>query len=261
VHSVSADGSGNHRPAVPGQGEAQYGGRCIAVCLTAIMVDASCLLQVSDRGLRNKFLKGTPHQMEIDRLIGATCDVFGQPVMYTQLDRDMLVFTTAAGTHDLLFCLIKILTFIWLAASDAQMSTGSNKTYIRSSSICSPVKPSYTSSSSKPRPDFVKAVLAANDEGVIFVPFLRKWFLTFCNAVPVYDAREQGFNFASDFDNLDGLPRFREEIPLGSFVVVAYMMSSYVKYRKGEKSKAEDPNRDWHLSMNIQFAILFATPE
>jgi hypothetical protein len=38
-------------------------------------------------------------------------------------------------------------------------------------------------------------------------------------------------------------------------------MSAYMKYKKGGKLNAEDPNRDWHLSMNIQFAILFATPE
>jgi len=170
VHSVSAEGSSNHRPAVPGQGEAQYGGRCIAVCLTVIMVDASCLLQVSDRGLRNKFLKGTPHQMEIDRLIGATCDVFGQPVMHTQLDRDMLVFTTAASMHNLLlfFFLINILTLVLLAAPDTQTSAGSSRSYIRSSSIQSPVKPSHARSPTKPRSDFDKALLAANDEGVIF---------------------------------------------------------------------------------------------
>jgi hypothetical protein len=112
VHSVPVDGSasGERRPAVPGKVEAQYGGRRMAICLTAIMVDGSCLLKVSDQGLRNKFLKGTPHQMEIDHLIGATCDLFNQPVMHTQLDRDMLVFTTTPGMYELLYRHAKILT-------------------------------------------------------------------------------------------------------------------------------------------------------
>lgn len=156
---------------------------------------------------------------------------------------------------------INILTLVLLAAPDTQTSAGSSRSYIRSSSIRSPVKPSHARSPTKPRSDFVKALLAANDEGVIFSCSQENQFLTFCDAVSVYDARERGFNFTSDFDILDSLPRFQGEIPLGSFVVVAYTMSSYVKYKKGEKSKAEDPNRDWHLSMNIQFAILFATPE
>jgi len=172
VHSLPSDGTGNSRPAVPGKVEAQYGARRMAICVSAIMVDGSCLLKTSDRGLRNKFLKGTLHQMEMDRLVGATCHLFNQSVMHTQLDRDMLVFTTAGKHINSDDIKSNILTFFSLAA-DFQSSNVAGGSYIRSSSIRSPVKPT-VKSSSKPRPDFVRAVLSANDEGIVsfFIQYL-----------------------------------------------------------------------------------------
>lgn len=208
MHAVPAESaSGNYRPAVPGKAEAQYGGRCLAVCLSAIMVDGSCLLQVSDRGLRNKFLKGTLHQEEMDRLIGATCDVFNQCVLHTQLDQDMLVFTTT-GVCNLFSFLAKILTIILLAATDTQTSAGFGGSYVHSSSIWSPVKPSRVNAtlSTKPRPDYIRPVLAATDKDVIYFAFDEIVSHIWHIVVPVYDARKWGFNFESDFDNLDSLP-------------------------------------------------------
>jgi hypothetical protein len=70
----------------------------------------------------------------------------------------------------------------------------------------------------------------------------------FVDTVPVYDAREMPFNFASDFDNIDAvLPMFDGEIPAHSFVVVAYTMTHYDKDGRS------------NLSTNILFVILFAT--
>ena len=63
--------------------------------------------------------------------------------------------------------------------------------------------------------------------------------------VPIYDARAHLFDYACDLDHIDAmLPLFNAEIPPGSFVVVAYTMSTYKK------------GANFHLSTNVQFVIL-----
>jgi hypothetical protein len=64
----------------------------------------------------------------------------------------------------------------------------------------------------------------------------------------VYDARECPFNFETNLEDIGSvLPRFEEEIPLHSFVVVAYSMGHYDKDGRA------------NLTMNILFAILIGT--
>ena len=63
--------------------------------------------------------------------------------------------------------------------------------------------------------------------------------------MPIYDAQEHQFDYAIDLEHVDTvLPRFEGEIPPGSFVVVAYTMSTYKK------------GANHHLSTNVQFVIL-----
>lgn len=67
-------------------------------------------------------------------------------------------------------------------------------------------------------------------------------------AVPIYDAREHPFDYASDLEDIACvLPRFEEEIPPHSFVVVGYTMGHYDKDGRA------------NLTMNIIFAILIGT--
>lgn len=74
--------------------------------------------------------------------------------------------------------------------------------------------------------------------------FLINCFVT----VPIYDAREIPFNFTTDFENLDSvLPKYDDEIPSGSFVIVGYTMTHYDKDGRS------------NLSTNVMFAILLAT--
>jgi hypothetical protein len=64
--------------------------------------------------------------------------------------------------------------------------------------------------------------------------------------VPIYDARKHSFDSASDLENLSSvLPRYRDEIPPYSFVVVGYTLNHYEKDARA------------HLATNIQFAIIF----
>lgn len=72
-----------------------YADRRIAVCLSAVLVVDSHLLSPTDCGLRNKFIKGTLHQQEMQRFVGATCMVFGHgPLLHAQIERDSMVFGT-----------------------------------------------------------------------------------------------------------------------------------------------------------------------
>ncbi|KAG2017318.1 hypothetical protein CC2G_006836 [Coprinopsis cinerea AmutBmut pab1-1] len=69
--------------------------------------------------------------------------------------------------------------------------------------------------------------------------------------VPVYDLREHpDFNFSSDLDNVHKLPRWEEEIPVGSCVVVAHTVGTYLSPSTGKK----------HVTFNIQFVLLLALP-
>lgn len=65
--------------------------------------------------------------------------------------------------------------------------------------------------------------------------------------VPIYDARGCSLDYEGDLENIENiLPRFDQEIPPGSFAVVAYTMSAY---KKGD---------NWNLGTNVQFVIVVA---
>jgi hypothetical protein len=89
-----------------------------------------------------------------------------------------------------------------------------------------------------------KAILDVTDTGVVYfepVPFIQLYLFL----VPIYDARQRAFNYGTDLDNIETiLPIFDNEIPSGSFAVVAYTMSSFKK------------GADWHVNTNVQFVIL-----
>lgn len=75
--------------------------------------------------------------------------------------------------------------------------------------------------------------------------------------VIVYDIRQiklKNFDFPSILENpikLAALPRFREEVPVGSLVVVAHTVSAYVG-GKGDAAK---------VNHNFQWAMLIGVPK
>jgi len=71
-----------------------YANRRIAVCLSSILVVESHLLSPTDRGLRNKFIKGTLHHQEMQRFVAVTCMIFNQPILHAQIERDSMIFST-----------------------------------------------------------------------------------------------------------------------------------------------------------------------
>lgn len=66
----------------------------MAICLSPILVVESHLLTPTDKGLFNKFIKGTLHEQEMQRLVGATCMSFGHPILHAQIERDNMIFAT-----------------------------------------------------------------------------------------------------------------------------------------------------------------------
>jgi hypothetical protein len=71
------------------------------------------------------------------------------------------------------------------------------------------------------------------------------------HAVSVYDACNADFNLQEHIGSVkDKLPKFEGEIPRGSFVALAYTAACY------QSSKAQA----WHLSFNLQWAIVMGVP-
>jgi len=95
--------------ALDGTRSVLHANRRIAVCLSPMLVVESQLSSPTDRGLRNKFIKGTLHHQEMQRFVGVTCMVFNQPVLHAQIERDSMIFSTMGSWHAsgqwLIFCL------------------------------------------------------------------------------------------------------------------------------------------------------------
>ena len=71
-----------------------HANRQIAVCLSPVLVVECQLLTPTDKGLHNKFIKGTLHELEMQRFVGATCMIFGHAVLHAQIEQDNMIFFT-----------------------------------------------------------------------------------------------------------------------------------------------------------------------
>ncbi|KAF8973569.1 hypothetical protein BDZ97DRAFT_1912054 [Flammula alnicola] len=185
-----------------------------AICLTPVLSRDSYLVNPTTSGLRNKYLSGHPHRQEWQRLEGFACMVFDKPVMVAQIHKEAISFMTMGSFKD----------------REATSSPSKQ-----------PRNPSILSSS-------VKSSAAANKHKTLKADSHFKSVLDHSDEVPVYDAREVPFNFASDLEDVaSALPRFHGEIPVHSFVVVGYTLGHYEKDGRP------------YLTTNILFAILLGT--
>jgi hypothetical protein len=83
-------------------------------------------------------------------------------------------------------------------------------------------------------------------------------FATFCffknchqSLVPVYDAQDVDFNLQESITAVkDVLPTFSGEIPRNSFVIVGYTAGTYHSRK----------DNGWHISANLQWAIVVGVP-
>ncbi|KAJ7153850.1 hypothetical protein C8R46DRAFT_897499 [Mycena filopes] len=73
--------------------------------------------------------------------------------------------------------------------------------------------------------------------------------------VPIYDARRIVVNFNTDLGRLgEVLPLFPGEVPVGSYTVVGYALSSYMATLSGSSDRVP------HVGCNILWAIVCGTP-
>ena len=72
----------------------------------------------------------------------------------------------------------------------------------------------------------------------------------------VFDAHQKCFNFGTDLLNLNKVPPpFDNEIPRGSFAVVAYTASTY----QSNSTRNDDISTQTSLACNINWAVVLGT--
>ncbi|KAJ7035868.1 hypothetical protein C8F04DRAFT_1258509 [Mycena alexandri] len=191
---ASAGASATQRLQVDGQ---------IAVCVSAIFCTDSMIVTAGKIGVKSertrKWIAGIFHNQDWERFESVVCLVFGEDIMYTQINNKksvsfltMISPDSAAGAKD----------------TDAQFSKIAPADMFSPVVSTTPTKP--RAGTSKVSPTKAKTLLAHND------------FL------PVFDARKTVVDFSSDLGQLASvLPVFTGEIPFSSFVVVGYSVSAY----------------------------------
>ncbi|KAJ7044254.1 hypothetical protein C8F04DRAFT_1250197 [Mycena alexandri] len=218
---VAAGASATQRLLVDGQ---------IAICVSAIFCTDSMVVSAGKIGAKSertrKWIAGIFHNQDWERFESVVCLVFGEDLMYTQINNkhamsflSMISPDTAAGSKD----------------ADVQF----NK--IAPADMFSPV---VSTTPAKPR--------AVSSKGS---PFKAKTLLAHNDFLPIFDARKTPVDFSSDLGRLSAvLPAFVGEIPFSSFVVVGYSMSAY------RAALSSTTQRVPHVGCNILWAIVCGTP-
>lgn len=75
-------------------------------------------------------------------------------------------------------------------------------------------------------------------------------YLTIHGIVPIYDARQTTGSFEDALKNLRKLPRYPDEVPPGSCVVVAYTINTWGKQEGGSMV---------NVSFNVQWVMVLGT--
>ncbi|KAJ7441881.1 hypothetical protein FB451DRAFT_1190858 [Mycena latifolia] len=213
--------SGSHRLAVDNR---------LATCVSAVFCAESVVVTAGKIGPKSermrKWVSGIFHNQDWERFESLMCLVFGEDVMYGQINsKKAISFQTmispelVVGTKDV----------------DVQFSKSAPADMFSPIVSKSPSKPK--SSPSKDSVFKLKTLLAHND------------------VVPVYDAQKTPFDFDTDLSRISAvLPLFTGEIPFSSFIVVGYSVSSYSATLSGGMERVP------HLGCNILWVIVCGTP-
>ncbi|KAJ7038552.1 hypothetical protein C8F04DRAFT_1324377 [Mycena alexandri] len=101
-------------------------------------------------------------------------------------------------------------------------------------------------------PDIMKPVRSANSSPT---KFKTKYALGHDETVPVYDCTNHDLDMDEELQSMDSLPRWKGEVPVGSFVIVGYSASTYPGTVGGSGPKVA------HLSCNLLWAIVCGIPK
>ncbi|KAJ7039399.1 hypothetical protein C8F04DRAFT_1255104 [Mycena alexandri] len=203
----------------------------IAVCLSAIFCTDSVVVNAGKIGARSeryrKWIAGIFHNQDWERFESVVCLVFGEDIMYTQINNKKavsflsMISPVDAGTSG--------------KDTEAQFSRIAPVDMFSPVVSTTPTKPRV--GGSKGSPVKAKTLLAHND------------FL------PVFDARKTPIDFSTDLGRLGTvLPAFTGEIPFSSFVVVGYSVSAYSAALSGTTERVP------HVGCNVLWAIVCGTP-
>ncbi|KAH6879351.1 hypothetical protein BKA70DRAFT_1447935 [Coprinopsis sp. MPI-PUGE-AT-0042] len=183
-----------------------------AIFISTVFCDTSHLVDPPERGLVQKWMSGIFHTQEWEQFVGFMCMVFNHEHLAAQLNKDAIQFATKA--------------------SFGRAQDGSSSTDKFSSMFSNVASPSVKGKGS--------ASTASSDN----------YTLEHDADIPVYDAQDVEFDFIKDLPRLDFLPRWNGEIPVGSFVAVAYTATVFF----AEKT------RKWTIGLNIQWAMVIGIP-
>ncbi|KAF6763377.1 hypothetical protein DFP72DRAFT_801285 [Ephemerocybe angulata] len=184
------------------------------MCLSTIFCKSSHILEPPERGLKQKSITGIFHSQEWERTVGCIGTVFGHRVLHAQLSMDAMQFTTRASFNRV----------------DSSPNGSSSVQSALFSKIRSPAVGSRA-----------RASRVLNTD---------TFSLDVESTIPVYDCRNMPLDLSQDLGRLETFTRWTEEIPYGSFVVVAYTVAVF----RAEKNKA------WTVSFNLHWAMLLGTP-
>ena len=227
----------------------------MAICLSTILSQECFLISALTTGLHNKHISGHFHQLEWEHFQAFACMVFNKPSMIMQINNHAISFGTmgpSKGSFTFnIFSMLFLIDALFLVDREVFSLPSKYASYQGNprnpSILISPGSTSVGRNQSKTGSSF-QSVLSYTDDGIYSFIFLfqdsdeRSFFCI----VPIYDAHKHPFNFTSDLENLSSvLPRYRDEIPPYSFVVVGYTLNHYEKDARA------------YLVANIQFAILF----
>ncbi|KAJ7832808.1 hypothetical protein B0H13DRAFT_1914816, partial [Mycena leptocephala] len=168
-------------------------GAKVAICVTSGM----CMRSHVVTGVKtfgsppreHKYINVVMHNQDWERWAAFMCLCFGQQLLYANITDLAIQFGTMMSKTD--------------DANASSVIDGSIHP-----DLMSPIK-STTASPSKPRYDHPV-----------------KYALAFQDTVPVYDARNRDFDFDDNLADINNLPRWKGEVPIGSFVVNAWPAQS-----------------------------------
>ncbi|RXW11200.1 hypothetical protein EST38_g14655 [Candolleomyces aberdarensis] len=189
----------------------------VAVCLSAVRINESFIHNPPTRGLRKKGVSGTLHTQEYERTAGCVCTCFGHPKLHAQIYLNRISFETR---------------------TEFKQEKGDPSSLKTEPADASPavLSPSVAVSAA------AKSATATKAADQFALPFNAE--------IPVYDARKVEVDFDKHLDDLSSFPRWKGEVPVGSFAVIAYTTGTFYSTTQ----------EGWAVSFNIQWVMLIGVP-
>ncbi|KAJ7848381.1 hypothetical protein B0H14DRAFT_3453194 [Mycena olivaceomarginata] len=179
---------------------------------------------------QRKWISGVFHDQEWERWEAIVCLVFHEKIMYSQITDKAISFQTMLspdvrnGPN-----------------APAERSSGGLPTHMLSTRSPAKSSPKGKGSACPPPPTRYSAPI--------------KTLLAYNDSIPVYDVRKTVINWDADLGRLgEVLSLFPGEVPVGSFTVVRYTVSSYMAAFSGGSDRVA------HIGCNILWVIVCGTP-